>query len=291
MTLDGIGGLRGWQWLFLIEGFPAVVLGVMALWVLTDKPEQATWLPDGDRAWLVETMRRERAGVAVSHRGPGRSFASGRVWLLATIYFFNALVTYGLFLWLPKILEETSGLNSLALSAVTAIPFAAALVGMVMIGRHSDRTGERKLHVAACALTAAAGLAIAATSQSSLPLLILGFTLSQIGQRSVISVFWAIPPMFLGGAAAAAGIALINAIGNLGGAVGPSVMGWLREGTAGYTAGLLVLAGVLVAEAVLVLSLRLPKSELHELGDPDRALLVDALARRDSSQAGHRPGA
>ena len=258
LKLDGIGGLRGWQWLFLIEGLPAVVLGVLALWVLTDKPEQAMWLPDGDREWLVETMRRERAGPAVNHRGITRSLASGRVWLLATIYFLNALVTYGLFLWLPKILEEASGLNDLSLSAVTAIPFAAALAAMVMIGRHSDRTGERKWHVAVCALTAAAGLVMAATFQSSLPLLVLGFTLSQIGQRSVISVFWAIPPMFLGGAAAAAGIALINAIGNLGGAVGPSVMGWLREGTAGYTAGLLVLACVLVIEAVLVISLRLP---------------------------------
>lgn len=259
LNLDGMAGLRGWQWLFLIEGLPAVVLGVLALWVLTDTPEQAMWLPPHERAWLAETMRREKESrAATRHHSISTSLASPRVWLLATIYFFNTIVTYGILLWLPRILKESSGLDDLPLSAVTAIPFVAALAGMVLIGRHSDRTGERKWHVAACALTAAAGLLVAIVFQSSLPLLVVGFTLSQIGQRSVQSVFWAIPPMFLAGTAAAAGIAFINSIGNLGGAVGPSVMGWLREGTNSYTAGLLVLVGVLVAEAVLVASLRLP---------------------------------
>jgi ACS family tartrate transporter-like MFS transporter len=259
LKLDGLAGLRGWQWLFVIEGLPAVILGVAALWVLTDRPEQATWLSGPERTWLADTMRRERADLPGSHQGSLlRSLASGKVWLLAAIYFLNAVVTYGIFLWLPRILRESSGLDGFALSAITAVPFAAALVGMVVIGRHSDRTGERKWHVAACAFTAAAGLLVAVTFQSSLPLLVLGFSLSQLGQRSILSVFWAIPPMFLGGAAAAAGIALINSIGNLGGAVGPSVMGWLREGTSNYSAGLLVLAGVLVLEAVLVISLKLP---------------------------------
>ena len=259
LKLDGLGGLRGWQWLFVVEGLPAVILGVAALWVLTDRPEQATWLSAPERAWLADTMRRERADLPGSHQGSLlRSLSSGKVWLLAAIYFLNALVTYGIFLWLPRILRESSGLDGFALSAITAVPFAAALIGMVVIGRHSDRTGERKWHVAGCAITAAAGLLVAVAFQSSLPLLVLGFSLSQLGQRSILSVFWAIPPMFLGGAAAAAGIALINSIGNLGGAVGPSVMGWLREDTSSYSAGLLVLAGVLVLEAVLVISLRLP---------------------------------
>jgi nitrate/nitrite transporter NarK len=128
-----------------------------------------------------------------------------------------------------------------------------------MIGRHSDQTGERKFHVAACATTAAVGLLLAAASQHSIWLLVLSFTLSQMGQRSVMSVFWAIPPIFLGGTGAAAGIALINAIGNLGGWFGPSMMGWLRETTGGYVGGLLVLAAVLVAEAIVVSLLRLPR--------------------------------
>jgi nitrate/nitrite transporter NarK len=181
------------------------------------------------------------------------------VWLLAAIYFMNTIVTYGVFLWLPRILRDASGLDGLALSTITAIPFAAALVGMVLVGRHSDRTGERRFHVAACALSAALGLVLAVTFQASVPLLVLSFTLSQVGQRSVLSVFWAIPPIFLGGAAAAAGIALINSIGNLGGFVGPTVMGRLLDTTGSYSAGLLVLAAALVIEAVLVISLRLPQ--------------------------------
>jgi len=259
LKLNGWLGLHGWQWLFLLEGMPAVILGVFALKVLTDRPEQAAWLPPPEREWLVRTMNAERAlRGATGHVSIGRSFTSGRVWLLCAVYFMNTTVTYGIFLWLPRILVEASGASGFRLSLLTAIPFVAALVAMVLVGRHSDRTGERKLHVAACALTAATGLVLAVTFRDNIWLLVLSFTLSQMGQRSVMSVFWAIPPMLLGGTAAAAGIALINAVGNLGGFFGPSMMGSLRDLTGGYTGGLLVLAGALVLEAILVLSLRLP---------------------------------
>jgi ACS family tartrate transporter-like MFS transporter len=259
LKLNGWLGLHGWQWLFLLEGMPAVILGVFALKVLTDRPEQAAWLPPPEREWLVRTMNAERAlRGATGHVSIGRSFTSGRVWLLCAVYFMNTTVTYGIFLWLPRILVEASGASGFRLSLLTAIPFVAALVAMVLVGRHSDRTGERKLHVAACALTAATGLVLAVTFRDNVWLLVLSFTLSQMGQRSVMSVFWAIPPMLLGGTAAAAGIALINAVGNLGGFFGPSMMGSLRDFTGGYTGGLLVLAGALVLEAILVLSLRLP---------------------------------
>jgi ACS family tartrate transporter-like MFS transporter len=261
LALDGWLGLRGWQWLFLIEGLPAVLLGVLALRVLTDRPEQATWLPPADREWLTKTMKEEQALRAhVGHASLTRTLASGRVWLLCAVYFLNTSVTYAIFLWLPKMLSEVSGASGFMLSAMTAIPFTAALVAMVMIGRHSDQTGERKYHVAACATTAAVGLLLAAASQHNIWLLVLSFTLSQMGQRSVMSVFWAIPPIFLGGTGAAAGIALINAIGNLGGWFGPSMMGWLRETTGGYVGGLLVLAAVLIAEAIVVSLLRLPRA-------------------------------
>lgn len=259
LTLDGRLGLHGWQWLFLIEGLPAVILGILALRVLTDRPEQATWLPAADREWLTRTMNEEHAQRAhIGHASLRRTMASGRVWLLCAVYFLNTCVTYGIFLWLPKMLREASGTGGFGLSGLTAIPFTAALVAMVLVGRHSDRTGERKFHVAACASTAAVGLLLAAASQHNIWLLVLSFTLSQMGQRSVMSVFWAIPPIFLGGTGAAAGIALINSIGNLGGAVGPSMMGWLRDATGGYVGGLLVLAAVLVTEAIVVSLLRLP---------------------------------
>jgi MFS transporter, ACS family, tartrate transporter len=260
LSLDGAWGLRGWQWLFLVEGLPAVILGIVTLWYMTDRPEQASWLPPRDREWLTAHMAKEQSARKTHHGGSElRALLNGRVALICFIYFLNTLVTYGIFLWLPRILQDASGYRGWRLSVITAIPFIVALVGMVLVGRHSDRTGERKGHLAACALTGALGLLIAAFSERDVVMIVLALTICQLGQRSVQGVFWAIPPMFLGGMAAAAGIALINSIGNLGGFVGPWVMGWLRGSSGSYSAGLLVLAGALVIEAALVLSLRLPK--------------------------------
>jgi ACS family tartrate transporter-like MFS transporter len=259
LALDGLGGLRGWQWLFLLEGLPAVLLGIFALRVLTDRPPDATWLPAPDREWLTRTMNHERTQRAASgHVSVRQSLSSGRVWLLCLVYFLNTVNTYGIFLWLPKMLTEAAGSKEVSISLLTAIPFTAALIAMVLVGRHSDRTGERKGHVAACALTAAVGLLLAVAFRHNIWLLVFSFTLSQMGQRSVMSVFWSIPPIFLGGVGAAAGIGLINAIGNLGGAVGPSLMGILRDFTGAYTGGLLVLAGALVVEAIVVMTLKIP---------------------------------
>jgi ACS family tartrate transporter-like MFS transporter len=259
LSMHGQGGLAGWQWLFLLEGAPAVVLGVAALFVLTDRPEQARWLAPAEREWLSGVMAAERAARGErGHASVFAAFASPKVWLLSTVYFLNTLVTYGVFLWLPKILRDLSGSGGWRLAIITAIPFACALAGMILIGRHSDRTRERKKHVAACALTAATGLIVGAAFTDNLPMLVLSFAFSQIGQRSVMSVFWSIPPILLGGSAAAAGIALINSIGNLGGFVGPTVMGWLRQETGGYAGGMLVLATGLIVAAGLVLTLKLP---------------------------------
>ena len=259
LSLHERGGLAGWQWLFVLEGAPAVVLGVLALWILTDRPDQARWLTSREREWLGETMAAERAARAQhGHASVFAGFSSPKVWLLSTAYFLNTLVTYGVFLWLPKILRDLSGQSGWRLTAITSIPFVCALAGMILIGRHSDRTRERKRHVAACALTAATGLIVGAAFTDNLPLLVLSFAFSQVGQRSVMSVFWSIPPIVLGGTAAAAGIALINSIGNLGGFVGPSVMGWLRQETGGYAGGMLVLATGLIVAAGLVMTIKLP---------------------------------
>jgi MFS transporter, ACS family, tartrate transporter len=260
LALDGWLGLAGWQWLFLVEGFPAVVLGGIALVFLTDRPEQATWLQPHEREWLGRTMAEERRQRESHHRGSHlAALLNGRVLLICFIYFLNTLVTYGVFLWLPRILTDASGYRGAKLSAITAIPFAVALVGMVLIGRHSDRTRERKWHVATCALLGATGLLIAASAGTNVTLIVFAFAVSQLGQRSVQGVFWAIPPIFLGGTAAAAGIALINSVGNLGGFFGPTAMGWLRGVSGSYAPGLLVLASALIIEAALVVSLKLPK--------------------------------
>jgi ACS family tartrate transporter-like MFS transporter len=258
LKLDGLGGLHGWQWLFIMEGIPAVVLGLMALRFLTDRPEKADWLQADDREWLSREMQKERSQRASGKHAGFGALRDPKVAILCVIYFLNNMATYGVFLFLPKILRETSGYSGLRLAAITSLPFVMALVGMIVIGRHSDRTGERKKHVAACALLASIGLAMAAAFQHSVPMIVLSFMLSQLGQRSILGPFWSIPPLLLGGTAAAAGIALINSVGNLGGWAGPHIMGWLRDRSPGYAPGLLVLAGALVLEAILALSLRLP---------------------------------
>ncbi len=263
LTLDGWHGLRGWQWLFIVEGLPAVLFGVAALFYLTDRPAKAGWLTPAQRTWLTETMAREHAArVTHGHRSVLASLRSGKLWLLCAIYFMNTLVTYGVFLWLPRILRDASDDAGVPVGWLTALPFVVALAGMVLVGRHSDRTGERKWHVAICALVAASGLLLAIAFQDNVAMLVVAFTLSQLGQRSLLAVFWAIPPIFLGGSAAAAGIALINSIGNLGGAVGPTVIGMLRGSSGNYTSGLLVLTAALVIEAILVASMRLPRPVL-----------------------------
>jgi ACS family tartrate transporter-like MFS transporter len=262
LDLDGVLGMRGWQWMFVGEGLPAVILGFIALRWLTDRPEQATWLTPSERSWLVAEMVRDRATLAERPQVDLlRSLMSGRVWTLCAAYFINTSVTYGLFLWLPKILEDASGLHGMRLAAITAAPFVIALAAMVAVSRHSDRTGERKMHVAGCALVASVGLALAAYADHNVTLLLLSFTLCQAAQRSVQPIFWTIPPLFLGGAAAAAGFALINAIGNLGGYAGPTMLGILSGQTGEYKRGLLILAAGLVVQAAIVLSMRLPRQE------------------------------
>ena len=267
LKLDGALGLKGWQWLFLVEGLPSVVLGFLSLRVLTDRPETAEWLQENDRRWLAGVMAAERATrESVGLTSIRRSFSSGRVWLLCTVFFLNSVVNYGMFLWLPRLLRDVTGAEGFTLSAITALPFVAALISMVVVGRHSDRTGERRVHVAVCAAVTALGLLLAAASLRHPWILVLGFTIAQMALRSLAAVFWAMPPQLLGGRSAAAAIALINALGGLGGFVGPTIIGVLLDATGGYTGGLLALTGALIVEAALVLAVRLPPAGPRSAG-------------------------
>jgi ACS family tartrate transporter-like MFS transporter len=265
LALDGWLGLRGWQWLFVVEGLPAVALGVLSLRVLTDRPEAAAWLSSDERRWLASTMAEERARTRDrDHASIGASLTNPQVWLLSAVFFMHGVVNYGIFLWLPTLLRDVTGAQGVTLTVATGLPFVVALGAMFLVGRHSDRSGERRLHVAACAGTAAVGLILAAVSQHNIWLLTASFALSQVGLRSFAGVFWAIPPQLLTGAAAAAGIAFINSIGNLGGFVGPALIGALYDATGGYTGGLLALTGALVIEALLVVTLRVPLAHAAE---------------------------
>ncbi|HJZ74319.1 MAG TPA: MFS transporter [Vicinamibacterales bacterium] len=252
LSLRGAGGLDGWQWLFLVEGLPAIALGVVALWYLTDTPAQARWLSDEERAWLVEAMRCDRADTS---RPAAHSLRAGLldpiVWRLALSLFLVVTSGYGFSFFLPQIVKAFSGLSDLAVGIVSAIPFFVAAIGMVTVAAHSDRTGERRRHVAACGCLAAAGLACASFVASPLQRFA-ALSIAAIGLYSFTPPFWSLPTAFLRGDAAAAGIAFINATGNLGGFLGPYVMGWMKDATGDYLVGLRLLATAALVSGVVV---------------------------------------
>lgn len=253
LSLDGAGGLGGWQWLFLVEGIPAVVLGLVALVYLTDRPEVARWLPEDEKAWLVETLRRERDS---SPRADAHTLRIGlldrSVWGFAAVLFLVVTSGYGFSFFLPQIVKGFSGASDLAVGLWSALPFLAAAVAMVTVATHSDRTGERRWHVACSAWTAAIGLGWASIAASPL-IAFLALVVAAMGLYSTTPPFWSMPTGFLRGAGAASGIALINSVGNLGGFTGPYLMGWLRDAVGDFHAGLRVLATAAVIGGVLVL--------------------------------------
>jgi MFS transporter, ACS family, tartrate transporter len=257
LRLHGVGGLAGWQWLFLVEGLPAVVLGVTTFFYLPDRPSQARWLGTPERAWLEATLATERQAL---ERGEllslGQALTDGRVWGLCLLYFSIIISFYGVAFWLPQIVKTFSGLSSTAASLVSGLPYAAASIAMVVIARHSDRAAERRRHVALPAFTAAAGLLLAALVQRHPLLAFLAFCVAAAGIWSTLGPFWSLPTTFLSGIAGAGGIALINSVGNVGGFVGPTVMGVLKQRTHGFESGLFVLAGTLLIAGVLALSVR-----------------------------------
>ncbi|HEY8519454.1 MAG TPA: MFS transporter [Gammaproteobacteria bacterium] len=256
LELNGTLGLTGWQWLFLIEGAPAVLLGFVVLFYLTDSPEEARWLTAEQRRWLAAALARERTEAAERHGiDVKRALRHPTVWMLGFIIFACQCGSYGLTLWIPQIVRGLSGLSDLAVSFISAIPYAAAALGMVVIGASSDRTGERLLHVAVPSTIAAVGFAVSAWLTSPVPGMI-ALTVAAIGDLGSRGPFWTLPAKFMTGSAAAAGIGLINTLGSLGGFVGPYAVGLVRNATGGFAGGLLFLSGVLLASAVLTVRLR-----------------------------------
>ena len=253
LSLRGVAGLDGWQWLFLIEGVPAIVLGGVALWYLTDGPAHAHWLADDERRWLIEAIRRDRELTAGR---PAHTLLAGltnlTVWRLALSLFLIVTSGYGFSFFLPQIVKALSGASDLTVGALTAVPFSIAAIGMVTVAAHSDRTDERRGHAAACAALAA--LALGAASFAGSPAAqFAALAIAAVGLYSFTPPFWSLPTAFLRGDAAAAGIALINATGNLGGFLGPYVMGWMKDATGDYLIGLRLLATAAALSGVFVL--------------------------------------
>jgi ACS family tartrate transporter-like MFS transporter len=256
LGLDGRGGLAGWQWLFLVEGLPAVILGVVVLFYLDDKPEDARWLRDDEKAWLVREIRSEQARARERHQvGILAALAHPVVWVLGFINLVLQTGSYGLALWVPQIIKGFGGLTNLEVGFIAAVPFAFAAVGMVLIGRSSDRSGERFWHLAVTLFVAALGFAASALVKSPLPALAL-LTVTAVADLGGRGPFWALPSRFLAGSASAAGIALINTFGAIGGFVGPNIIGVMKGVTDDYTGGLMLLAGIVLMGALAAVWLR-----------------------------------
>ncbi|MCJ2025142.1 MFS transporter [Methylobacterium sp. J-067] len=252
LGMEGVMGLHGWQWMFLVEAVPAVLLGIVVLFYLTDRPEKAAWLAPDQRDWLVAEMEAERAARgSVAKHGILAGMADPRVLALALVYFGTSAGLYTLGIWAPQIIRGF-GLSPMEVGFLNAIPPTIAVVAMILWARHSDRTGERTWHVVIACLVAAAGLMLAGAA-SSVVAVIAALSLVNIGISAAKPPLWAMPTMFLSGSAAAVGIATINAIGNLGGFVGPWVIGWIKDSTGSFAGGLVFVAALLVLSAVLSL--------------------------------------
>jgi ACS family tartrate transporter-like MFS transporter len=256
LGLDGALGLRGWQWLFLLEGIPSVIVGVLVLALLPDRPRDARWLPDAERQWLENAIEAERAHPAAGHAaGLGKALRNPVIWWLGGMYFLLVVALYGFALWLPQLVKATRAFSNFEVGVITAIPYAVAAAGMVWVGKRSDRTGERHLHLAIPALAGALGFVLLTRIGSTGPL-IAALSLTAFGVLGWLGPFWSMPTRFLKEEAAAGGIALINSMGAVGGFVGPYLLGAVKERTGSFAGGLLTLAGFLVAAVAIVMVLR-----------------------------------
>jgi len=259
------GGLAGWQWLFLLEGLPAILLGAAVSWMLVDSPRQASWLTGEQRDWLVDELERERQEDSLIHKSSfGSVFINPRAWILSLVYFGIASTMYGVTLWLPSVIRALSGIGNLMTGVVAAIPYLLTAVAMVIVGRHSDSSGERRWHTALSGLLGAAALCMAAYFR--IPwLVIVGMSIGMMGAESMVGPFWAMASTGIAGSAAAATVAVINSIGNLGGYFGPSIIGLVKSMGGDIQGGLLAIGAVLGVSACLALAAR---SKPRPVGDP-----------------------
>ena len=246
-------GLSGWQWMFLMEGIPAILLGVTVAWVLSDTPQEARWLKGDERAWLLEKLAEERqAESALRQENLWQVLLSPRIWMLSLVYFGVSTTMYGVTLWLPSVIRSLSGLGYFSTGLVAAIPFLVTAVVMVLVGMHSDRTGERRWHTAIPAFAGAAALAVAGYGTSTV-VVVAGIRLGLVCAESMVGPFWAMATSRMTGLSAAAGIAVINSLANLGGYYGPDIIGLFRTVNGGFRGGLLAIAATVAISGVTAL--------------------------------------
>jgi len=247
-------GLAGWRWVFILEGFPAVILGVVTLFYLTDRPQDAKWLAEDERAWITAELEREKElKKARRSFSVWQAFRHRNVLILAIGYFCAVTSAYGFNFWLPTIVKSLSGYTNLQVSAIAALPYCAGLAAMLVVGWSSDRTGERRWHTAFSLLAVSTGLFLSAVFFGNVGLAVAFFCVAGAGLYSYLPGFWAIPAAFLTESAAAASIGFINSVGNLGGFVGPYIVGYLNQKTNSFYPGMIYLSASAVTAAVLIL--------------------------------------
>ncbi|WP_265919194.1 MFS transporter [Cupriavidus nantongensis] len=251
-SFDGHNGWAGWQWMFLLEGIPSILVGLWVLAYLDDRIAHAKWLSAEEKALLERNIASENAH---KEDPPIRTvFASPRVWLMSAIYFCFVMGLYGVSFWLPTIIKQTGVKGALDIGLLTAIPYGCAVVGMVLVAYSADRSGERRWHIAVPALAGALGLLLSVQWHGDTTLAMVALTLATIGILTTLPLFWSLPTAFLAGTGAAAGIALINSLGNLAGFLSPYAVGWLKDLTHSTDSGMYLLAACLVVGAALTLS-------------------------------------
>jgi MFS transporter, ACS family, tartrate transporter len=253
LQMDGLAGLAGWQWMFIVEGLPASIVGVVILMMLADRLEDAAWLTAEERSAMQAMLAEEPRDRARHAVWP--AIKDVRVLILTAIQFSYTLGSYGIGIWLPQILK-THGLSNLAVGYVSAVPYLFASVAMLVWAAHVDRTGRKILHLTLGFLLATVGFVLSVGWTELAPALI-GLTIALVGVTSARAIFWTVPTSFLAGRGAAGGLAFISTIGSLGGFAGPFMVGWIKQETGSFIAGLLALAAVLAITTLLSAGLRL----------------------------------
>jgi ACS family tartrate transporter-like MFS transporter len=254
LGLEGTAGLHGWQWMFLIEAVPALLMTVAVLFYLTDRPIEAQWLEPAEREWLQGRLDRERAErQSILDLNWLHAMTDWRVIALGLVYMGCNIPQYGLSFFLPQIVKAF-GVSNVAAGLITAVPYLVGAIGMILWGMHSDRVGERKWHAVVALLAIIVGLGLASTTTDP-TIKMLFLCVAGFGFFAVLPVFWTLPTAFLSGAGAASGIAAVNSIGNLGGYFGPQAFGLLRDHTGSDVAGLIFLAGCAFIGMLIVLLL------------------------------------
>ena len=259
-TLDGVNGWHGWQWLFLIESLPSIIVGIVVLIRLDDGVAHAKWLSEPEKALLTRNLALDEVDRVV--HGPGDMIRNPSIWIICLMHFAFVMGLYGVGFWLPTLVKGTGITDPFMIGLLTAIPYLFAVVAMLLVARSADLRRERRWHLAVPAFVGAAGLVASVLLAHNVALAIVALTAATAGLLTTFPLFWCYPTAMLSGAAAAAGIAFVNSIGNVAGFLGPYAMGWLKETTGSTAAGMYMLAAFMVLGALLALSL--PASRINK---------------------------